>query len=74
VAGTCEVCGKHPSFGNSVSRLGTNAVHRLVRGRAKRRFSPNIQTVRAYVNGGTKKMNVCTSCIKAGKVQRRAAV
>ena len=72
MAGTCEVCGKHPSFGNSVSRLGKNAVHRLVRARSARRFSPNIQTVRAVVNGHRKRMNVCTSCLKAGKVQRAA--
>jgi len=41
--------------------------------RTPRRFNPNIQTVRARIsgNGGnTKRLNVCTSCIKAGKVAR----
>ena len=71
MAGTCEVCGKHPSFGNTVSRLGKNSVHRLVRARNKRRFNPNIQSVRAVVNGSPKRVHVCTSCIKAGKVQRQ---
>jgi large subunit ribosomal protein L28 len=39
--------------------------------RTRRRFNPNIQSVRALVAPGThKKLNVCTSCIKAGKVTR----
>jgi large subunit ribosomal protein L28 len=39
--------------------------------RTRRRFNPNIQSVRAAAGGGNhKKMNVCTSCIKAGKVTR----
>ena len=36
----------------------------------KRRFDPNIQRVRATVNGTPKRLNVCTSCLKAGKVSR----
>jgi len=59
VAAVCEVCGKHPSWGYSVS-------HSHVR--TKRRWNPNIQRVRAVVNGATRRLNVCTSCIKAGKV------
>ena len=40
MASTCEVCGKHPSFGYSISHS-----HR----RTKRRWNPNIQRVRAVV-------------------------
>jgi large subunit ribosomal protein L28 len=36
--------------------------------RSKRRWNPNIQRVRALVNGSAKRLDVCTSCIKAGKV------
>ena len=36
--------------------------------RTKRRWNPNIQRVRAVVNGTPKRLNVCTSCLKAGKV------
>jgi large subunit ribosomal protein L28 len=36
--------------------------------RIKRRWYPNIQRVRAIVNGSTRRLNVCTSCIRAGKV------
>jgi large subunit ribosomal protein L28 len=36
--------------------------------RTKRRWNPNVQRVRAIVNGSPKRLYVCTSCIKAGKV------
>ena len=62
MASVCEVCGKHPSFGYSISHS-----HR----RTKRRWNPNIQRVRALVNGAPKRVNVCTSCIKAGKITKR---
>ena len=61
MAAVCDVCGKHPSFGMSVSHS-----HR----RTKRRWSPNIQRVRAIVNGAPKRLHVCTGCIKAGKVTK----
>ncbi len=61
MASVCDVCGKKPGFGHNVSHS-----HR----RTNRRWNPNIQTVRAAVNGGRRRMNVCTSCIKAGKVAR----
>jgi large subunit ribosomal protein L28 len=38
--------------------------------KTKRRWNPNIQRVRAAVNGGHKRINVCTACLKAGKVTR----
>ncbi|MCB0919278.1 MAG: 50S ribosomal protein L28 [Actinobacteria bacterium] len=55
----CEVCGKGPGFGMNVSHS-----HR----RTKRRWNPNLQVVRRNAGGGTKKIKVCTSCLKAGKV------
>lgn len=61
MASVCEVCGKHPSFGMSISHS-----HR----RTKRRWNPNIQRVRVVVGGSTKRIDVCTRCIKAGKVQK----
>jgi large subunit ribosomal protein L28 len=63
VAATCDVCGKGPGFGNNISHS-----HR----RTRRRFNPNIQTVRTTVGATPKKLNVCTSCLKAGKVTRSA--
>ncbi len=38
--------------------------------RSSRRWDPNIQRVRALVNGAPKRLNVCTKCIKAGRVVR----
>ncbi|TAN28913.1 MAG: 50S ribosomal protein L28 [Actinomycetota bacterium] len=61
MASVCEICGKGPSFGMTISHS-----HR----RTKRRWNPNIQRVRAVVGSTTKKINVCTSCIKVGKVQK----
>ncbi|MBC3761303.1 50S ribosomal protein L28 [Quadrisphaera oryzae] len=62
MAATCDVCGKGPGFGHAISHS-----HR----RTKRRFDPNIQRVRTLENGVTpKRVNVCTSCLKAGKVTR----
>ncbi|GAA3211482.1 50S ribosomal protein L28 [Oerskovia jenensis] len=61
MAANCEVCGKGPSFGHSIS-------HSHIR--TKRRWNPNIQRVRAIVSGTPKRLYVCTSCLKAGKVVR----
>jgi len=39
--------------------------------RSKRRWKPNIQKIRAVVDGSPKRVRVCTSCLKAGKVAKR---
>jgi large subunit ribosomal protein L28 len=70
VASVCEICGKGPGFGNSVSRLGKGALDRKVRKRTKRRFNPNVQRVRALIDGTPRRVNACTRCIKAGKVTK----
>lgn len=61
VAANCDVCGKGPGFGHSISHS-----HR----RTKRRWNPNIQRVRTIIGGTPKRLNVCASCLKAGKVTR----
>ncbi len=61
MAAVCEICGKHPGFGMSVSFS-----HR----RNKRRWNPNIQRTRALVNGTPKHIHVCTGCLRAGKVTK----
>lgn len=66
----CELCGKQPSFGKAVQRLGRGALKRRVKSRTTRRFNPNIQRVRALINGTVRRIDVCTACIKAGKVQK----
>jgi large subunit ribosomal protein L28 len=61
MASVCEVCGRHPGFGMKVSHS-----HR----RSNRRWNPNIQRVRALVDGTPRRISVCAKCIKAGKVRR----
>jgi large subunit ribosomal protein L28 len=61
MASVCEICDKKPSFGMNVSHS-----HR----RTKRRWNPNIQRIRVQVGSSTKRMDVCTRCIKAGKVTK----
>lgn len=61
MAAVCSVCGKHPSFGMSIS-------HSHVR--SKRRWNPNIQIIRVLINGTPRRRPVCTGCIKAGKIQK----
>jgi len=57
----CSVCGKHPVAGRNVSHS-----HRVT----NRVFRPNIQKVTALVDGHVTKINVCTKCMKAGKITR----
>lgn len=57
----CIVCGKKPTAGRNVSHS-----HRVT----NRVVYPNIQKVTIVVDGVAKKANVCTKCLKAGKVQR----
>ena len=61
MAAVCEICDKKPIFGMSLSHS-----HR----RTKRRWNPNIQRVRTVIGGTPQRINVCTSCLKAGKVSR----
>ena len=61
MAKVCYSCGKHPSFGNARS-------HSL---RAtRRRWNPNLQRIRIQEGPAIKRVNVCTSCLKAFKVQK----
>lgn len=57
----CSVCGKHPSAGRNVSHS-----HRVT----NRVVYPNIQRVHAVVDGTVKQVNVCTQCMKSGKITR----
>lgn len=58
----CEICGKQPSAGRSISHS-----HRV----SNRMFYPNVQKVTIKDDKGrVRKARVCTSCMKAGKVER----
>lgn len=55
----CEICGKTALKAASISFSHKQNVHRQF---------PNIQSVKVMVNGTPKRINVCTSCLRAGKV------
>ena len=61
MARRCEICGKMPISGSNVSHA-----HNVT----KRRWMPNLQRVRVVVDGQPKKIDVCTSCLRSGRVQR----
>jgi large subunit ribosomal protein L28 len=59
MAQVCQLCGKGPQFGNNISHA-----HNVTR----RRWNPNLQSVKAVSNGVSKRIRACTSCIKSGKI------
>jgi large subunit ribosomal protein L28 len=63
MAKSCEFCGKSPVVGRQVSHA-----HNV----SSRRFEPNLQTVRAIINGGIRRVRVCTRCLRSGKVTKAA--
>lgn len=63
MANRCEICGKGPKFGRNISHA-----HNVT----PRRFNPNLQTVRAVVGGGVKRLRVCTRCLRSNKVTKAA--
>jgi large subunit ribosomal protein L28 len=64
MAKICEVCGKKPMAGNNVSHAHN---------RSPRRFFPNLQNARVKLaSGEVKKIQVCTNCIKSGKIKKAA--
>jgi large subunit ribosomal protein L28 len=63
MAQVCQLCGKRPSTGNNVSHANN---------KTKRRFNPNLQRVRAKVDGSVRRIRVCTRCIRSGKVTKVA--
>ncbi len=59
----CEICGKKPSTGNNVSHA---------KNRTKRRWLPNLQRIRIVDGKTSRQVNVCTRCIKSGKIVKSA--
>ena len=71
----CAICGKSPSVGNVVVRKGSpkykGGIGLHTTGITKRRFLPNLHSVRSVdENGNTKRICVCARCIKSGKVKK----
>jgi large subunit ribosomal protein L28 len=61
VAFTCDICDKRRQSGNNVSHANN---------KTKRTFNPNLQTVKALINGAPKRIKVCTRCLRSGFVKK----
>ncbi len=61
MAGKCEICGKSVQFGCNVSHAHN---------RTKKMWHPNIQRVRVLINGQHRRVNICTTCLRQGKVSK----
>jgi len=61
MARNCNVCGKGIVVGIKLS-------HSHIR--TKRTWSPNLQRVKAIIDGTPRRVLVCTRCLRSGKVQR----
>lgn len=59
MAQRCDICGKGPQFGSRVSHA-----HNVT----SRRFNPNLQRVRAVLDGVHKRVRACTRCLRSGKI------
>ncbi|HET6880503.1 MAG TPA: 50S ribosomal protein L28 [Pirellulales bacterium] len=74
MAKACEVCGKSPQVGNSITTRGKakylGGVGTKITGITRRKFKPNLQRVRVTVRGSNKSMRVCTQCLRSGAVTK----
>lgn len=61
MAKKCEICGKATVTGRSVSHA-----HNV----SSRTFEPNLRTVKAFIDGTSKRIRVCARCLRSGKVVR----
>ncbi len=52
----CEICGKGPQFGHNVSHS---------KRRTNRRWLPNIQTATIEIDGRTRRVSICTRCLRS---------
>ena len=57
----CDICNKEIAFGIKASHS-----HR----RTNRTWKPNVKKVKAIVNGSPRRSNVCSRCLRSGKVTR----
>ena len=57
----CDMCVKGVHFGNNVSHSNR---------KTNRIWNPNIKRVKCKVNGGAKRIHVCTRCLRSGTVER----
>ena len=72
MARVCDYCGKRTESGGMITRRGLakskGGVGLRTTGHSLRKFKPNLQKVRAVVDGAPKRVRICTRCLKSGRV------
>ncbi|MGE5347392.1 MAG: 50S ribosomal protein L28 [Acidithiobacillales bacterium] len=61
MAHSCDICGKTSVAGHRISHA-----HNV----SNRRFKPNVKSIRVATPGGSKRVNVCTRCLRSGRVAK----
>lgn len=61
MAKVCEICGKGSQYGHNVSHANN---------KTKRRWEPNLQKIKIVLDGSVKRVSVCSTCIKSGKITK----
>ena len=62
---TCDLCGKHTQFGNTVSHA---------KNRARRTWKPNLVKVKTEVEGTSLTLKLCTRCLKSDFVAKKVRI
>ena len=74
MARVCEYCGKRTESGGMITRRGLakakGGVGLRPTGHSLRKFKPNLQKVRAVVDGAPKRVRICTRCLKSGRIAK----
>ena len=75
MARVCSFCGKRTESGGQIARRGLakkdGGVGLKTTGHSLRKFKPNIQNVRAVVDGVAVRVRLCTRCLKSNAIQKR---
>ncbi len=61
MARRCEICDRGTVSGHSISHA-----HNV----SNRTWKPNVQRMRAVIDGAVRRVWVCTRCVRSGKVQK----
>ena len=74
MARECECCGKKTTSGRTYVYRGLpkykGGIGLKITGKTLRKFKPNIQKVKAKINGLTKRVKLCTRCLRSGVIEK----
>lgn len=68
----CEICGKGPMTGNRIVRHGLEkakgGIGLHTTGITRRRFLPNLRSVRVKDGSNSRRMTICAACLKSANI------